>query len=299
MKQVESGQGSPQGLSLGKLLVLFCLALVGAIGIGLGVTTLTENKGPSGTAETMMASGEDVPNRAGALAVAELVEPPEPNSLDLSRERPVTYAEAESVFMTGSYEKAVGKFVAYVAGHPENAWAYYMLGLSNWRAGHPVEAEAALLQALDLNPNHGRSLINLVRVRLDTGDCAEALEPATKAAHLQPQSVDAQRVLGRVFHNLGRRNEAIEAYGRVLSLRDTDLWALNNLGLLLIEAGRFSEAIPPLARPDRQPPFRPGGQAGREARGRPHRVSLNQLCRCKKTALSEKTAFGRFLGNGK
>ena len=244
MKQVDSGQGSPQGLSLGKLLAVFCVALVGVIGIGVGVATLTEDRGRA----------TEPKSAVKIQAAAELDVPSEPSSLDVSREQPVTYAEAESIFQAGSYEKAVGKFVAYAAAHPENVWAHYMLGLSNWKAGHPVEAEAAFLQALDLSPDHVKSLINLARVRLDTGDYNEALGPAAKAVQLQPQSVDAQRVLGRVFHNLGRRSEAIEAYVRVLSLRDNDLWALNNLGLLLIESERFSEAIPPLARAVQQNP---------------------------------------------
>ena len=80
----------------------------------------------------------------------------------------------------------------------------------------------------------------------------------------------------------GRGPEAIDAYQRALALDDRDVWAMNNLGLLYIQQGRFEEALPPLARAVELRanvagvPEQPGHGAGalgplRARRGRPTR----------------------------
>src|SRR5215217_9477239 len=48
---------------------------------------------------------------------------------------PVTYARAESTFNTGKFDDVIQLFSAYTESNPENAWGYYMLGVSAWKNG--------------------------------------------------------------------------------------------------------------------------------------------------------------------
>lgn len=268
MERMNSEKKRTKEPGLGRLLVVFAIALILILGIGLGITSLVQ-KGSSRDVLTSSNSQEVSPIAAefhpipvmeepAAEVVAVVPEPDEPlgppEPVAGPPAQPVTYAEAEAAFMAGSYREAAGMFAAYIDDHPLNAWGHYMLGLSEWRAGNLHDAESAFLQALNLDPDHQKSLINVTRVRMELDEFDGALESVTKAVEADPASVKAHRVMGRVLHNLGRRNDAIDAYAGALALRDTDIWALNNYGLLLIEAERFSEAIPPLARAVEQDP---------------------------------------------
>jgi tetratricopeptide (TPR) repeat protein len=161
---------------------------------------------------------------------------------------PATYEHAESTFEAGRYPEAMQLFTSYTESNPENPWGYYMLGLSAWRSGELKQAESAFDKALQLDPDHRKSLFNSSRVLVETGRPKEALERIEKALSLEPMSNEGLRLLGRVRYQLGTVDEAIEAYHRALALDDRDVWSMNNLGLIYIDQNRSSDALPPLAR---------------------------------------------------
>jgi predicted Zn-dependent protease len=160
----------------------------------------------------------------------------------------VTYEEAEAAFRDGAYRDAVSLFEGYVAGHPDNPWGHYMLGMSAWKGGHPEKAIEAFEAALDRDPDHLKSLVNLSRVRLEAGQAEEADVSIERAIEVEPGSGVAWRVAGNVRVELDRENEALDAYRRAIAIDPDDAWAMNNLGLVLIRQGRWDEALGPLAR---------------------------------------------------
>jgi tetratricopeptide (TPR) repeat protein len=160
---------------------------------------------------------------------------------------PISYTSAESAFNRRDYTAATKMYAAYTDSNPENPWGYYMLGLSAWKAGEPAMAEAAFEHALQLDPNHRKSLFNSSRVLLETGQTKVALERIEKALSLEPMSNEGLRLLGRAKYQLGDVDGAVEAYHRAIVLDDHDVWSMNNLGLVYIEQGRSAEALPPLA----------------------------------------------------
>ena len=160
----------------------------------------------------------------------------------------VSYSDAESTFRTKDYAKAAEMFDVYTRGHEKNAWGHYMLGLSAWRAGQLDRARAAFDDALTLDPKHVKSLVNLSRVLLESDKTTEAKPYLAKAIEVDPGSSDAFRVLGRTEMLLGNANAALEAYRSALAIDAEDTWSMNNMGLILIQQGRFDEALRPLAR---------------------------------------------------
>ena len=94
---------------------------------------------------------------------------------------PVTYADAETTFRHGDYAEAVGKFEGFTRDNPENAWGQYMLGLSAWKSGQHERALQAFDAALQIDPNHRKSLLNSARVLLETNQPKEALARVQKA----------------------------------------------------------------------------------------------------------------------
>ena len=70
----------------------------------------------------------------------------------------------------------------------------------------------------------------------------------TRAAEIDPESVEVHRLLGRTYHTQGKTDEAVDAYRRAIELNELDAWSMNNLGLLFLETQRADEALPLLAK---------------------------------------------------
>jgi tetratricopeptide (TPR) repeat protein len=123
-----------------------------------------------------------------------------------------------------------------------------MLGLSAWKSDQHGLAEDAFQSALELDPYHVKSWINLARVLLDQERSEEALEMIDEALAIEPESSVGLRLQGRAYHQLGRLDEAIDSYRQSILIDNSDGWSMNNMGLILIEQERFEEALMPLAR---------------------------------------------------
>jgi Flp pilus assembly protein TadD len=160
----------------------------------------------------------------------------------------VSYQEAEAAYLEGNYPEAVELFTQYTECKPENPWGYYMLGLSSWKAENYQQAEDSFNRALQLDPDHVKSLLNLSRVYLDTGKSEEALSKIDKALQIDLESGVAFRLMGRAYRQMGETDKAVNAYRRAVLMDNNDAWAMNNLGLIFIREGQFEKALPPLAR---------------------------------------------------
>jgi predicted Zn-dependent protease len=219
-------------------LPLIAAALVAPIAAGCG----DDGRTPS----TVSQSGAVSANSASATVESGTLTPPVVDAAAAPTN--VSYADAESAFQSGRYEEATGLFASYTTDHPDNPWGHYMYGLSAWKSGDHDRAVEAFDEALRLDPNHRKSLLNSGRVLLETGKPQEALDRIERALTIEPFSSEALRLLGRARNELGQTPEAIDAYQRALALDDRDVWAMNNLGLIYLEQGRSDEALGPLAR---------------------------------------------------
>ncbi len=170
------------------------------------------------------------------------------DTLTVSPPRIVTYAMAEQTYFNGKYTEAAAMFDAYTAEHSENAWGYFMLGLSEWKAGELDASEEAFIAALELKPDHVKSLINYSRVLIEQERLSDARIQIELALQAAPDNIDANRMFSRVAHNEGQLDEAAEGYLKVLQIKADDVWSLNNLGLIRIEQERFAQALAPLAK---------------------------------------------------
>ena len=162
--------------------------------------------------------------------------------------RIVTYGMAEQAYFDGEFDLAADLFDQYTDEHSGNAWGFYMLGLSQWKAGDADVAEESFLAALELKPDHQKSLVNFGRVLIELDRSQEAQEQIEIALAVNPENNSARRVLGRIQHNAGQLEASAETYRVVLRTKQDDVWALNNLGLIRIEQERFADAVAPLAK---------------------------------------------------
>ncbi len=160
----------------------------------------------------------------------------------------VSFADAESVYNERNYDEAKTLFATYSEQNPDNAWGHYMFGLSSKRAGDVKQAEIALSRAIELDPKHVKSLLNLSRVLIDDMRPQEALDALDRALELDNESNDAYRLQGRAFHNLGWLDDATHAYREAILIDSTDAWSMNNLALVQLEQEQYDDALHALAR---------------------------------------------------
>ena len=228
------------------------LAVIGLmVVIGVGVLVIGQS-GPSPRDSRLAAAARPAtalpPADEGTPVAEPAVTDSPPAPVAMTSREPATWVEAQAAWDAGEWGQAADLFASYTEAHEGNAWGWFMTGLALRQDGRFAEAESALQHCLEIDPNHGKALLALARVRLSLDRADDALEPIETAVTRDPESVDAQRVLGRVLHTLGRRDEAERAYETALSIDPDDAWSNNNLGLLRIEGERFAEAVEPLQR---------------------------------------------------
>ena len=160
----------------------------------------------------------------------------------------VTYAMAESAFAGRRYSEAAAMFAVVTERKPTNPWNHYMLGLSSWKAGDHARAESAFKAALEQDPKHIKSELNLTRVLLEAGRAEDALVHAERGLAIDSTSSESWRLVGRVQGELRKVEPSLAAYRKAIALDEKDVWSMNNMGLILIREGRFAEALGALAR---------------------------------------------------
>lgn len=179
---------------------------------------------------------------------AEALQGEEPPVIAVDTTRKVTYEQAEAAFLARNYVEATRRFTRYTEQKPENAWGYYMLGLSAKRAGDLTRAVQALEKAAAIDPQHLKSWVNLGRTYMALSQPQKSLESVEKALILDPAARDAYRIKGRAYHQMGQLKEAEQAYQQALQIDNEDAWSMNNLAFVLINQQAFDAALPLLAR---------------------------------------------------
>lgn len=220
----------------GKISATLLAATIAAVGCTRDKTSQTENKDSQRTAKVVTVS---MPTPAGDKSL---------NVTTPKTTGPVSYADGEALFQAGKYLEAANVFEQYTVEKPNNPWGHFMLGLSQSKVGDTEKAEKAFDAALQIDPDHLKSLLNLSRMLIDKGRYDEAIVQLAHAGEINPTSAEVHRLLGRTYSGQHKSDDAIDSYRRAIALDPTDAWSMNNLGLILIQKGRSSEATPLLAK---------------------------------------------------
>jgi len=109
-------------------------------------------------------------------------------------------------------------------------------------AGALDEARRLLEEALGAAPRDARTLENLGRVELLSGNAAAAEARLMTSLLQRPSNAQALNLLGLARLHLGKHFAAEPPLRQALSLQPDLMQARNNLGLVLQQLGRLSEA---------------------------------------------------------
>ena len=81
-----------------------------------------------------------------------------------------------------------------------------------------LEAEKAFKRAIELNPNHSRTLVYYAWMLGETGRSEEAMVPARRAQELDPLSISANVAVAEALYHSRNFDEAIKEYSKNLDL---------------------------------------------------------------------------------
>ena len=114
--------------------------------------------------------------------------------------------------------------------------------VADLRAQKYLDAQIRCQRALEQNPENPELLHLMALVCFNAGQFEHAAEWALRAIAREPKPAYLT-TLGTALLNLGRHDDALDAFTRAVQRRPDDAGLWNTLGNALIEAGRQTEAI--------------------------------------------------------
>jgi serine/threonine-protein kinase len=149
----------------------------------------------------------------------------------------------------GNLDRAIASFTKAARQDPKYALAYAGLGEAYWRKTRATgEKQAATLAnqnaeyAVHLDGNLAIVHSVLGAVYVDAGRQEDAIREFQRAMELAPANAEAPRQLAEVYNTLGRFQEAEALFIRSTKSRPTDWYGHLLLGLFYYERERYPEA---------------------------------------------------------
>jgi len=119
------------------------------------------------------------------------------------------FKKAEDAVAKNDYDQAISFLTQMVANDKADYQAQTILGTLLASKGKYDEAEHAYLNALSANPSFPPALLDFGRLRLRQKKFAEAIDNLTRLVGLQPDSGEANLLLGDAYAQMNRTPEAI------------------------------------------------------------------------------------------
>jgi tetratricopeptide (TPR) repeat protein len=129
---------------------------------------------------------------------------------------------------------------------PENSQNLYNLGLINLKLGRKEEAVSAFKKALEGGSNEPEVFLRLAEALDSLKLPSLAIQALKKALLIRPNDLDSLFALGDLYYKRGELIPAEEVFRKIIQSTPGDSYtesALINLGIILDEMERYTEAI--------------------------------------------------------
>lgn len=109
--------------------------------------------------------------------------------------------------------------------------------------GNIEDAKKAYIHVLSLNPDHIDSNVKLAKIYLNDGAFAKAEELYVKVLTMQPKRSEFYNPLAKALYGQKKLDEAKEAYEAAIKMNKTDKDSMVNLGHIHVETNDYRSAI--------------------------------------------------------
>jgi len=142
----------------------------------------------------------------------------------------------------GKFDPALEEFKLALA-QAEYTEVYYNLSLTYDKKSMRKEALAAIVKALQLDPNYAEAHNHAGNLFLAQGNLLTAAVHFKHAVQLDPRNSLAFNNLGLIYSNQGKREQAIGYFQQAINLDSNHPEAHNNLGSLYLHQGHYQPAV--------------------------------------------------------
>ncbi len=145
------------------------------------------------------------------------------------------------------FEKSEFYFREAVRLKPGEAKYHYNLGLVFWKKNLPEEAIKSFQRALDAGSNEPEVFRNIADAFSTLGQTSLAISALQKGLLIRPHDTDSLFMLAELYYKKGELIEAEKGFRKIVQSTPGDSFtetAYINLGIVLDEMERYSEAIP-------------------------------------------------------
>jgi tetratricopeptide (TPR) repeat protein len=150
---------------------------------------------------------------------------------------------AHTEILVGEYDEAKTSAENALLLNDQNPQALAELGWAYSFLGNELEAEKALLQALELNPDSVEAHAYYAELLADQADYEGAAIHSRQAIQLDNRSLVALRARGYVLYYTGNYEEAAQQFEQAIAINDRVADLHQFLGLIYWTLGRYDEAI--------------------------------------------------------
>ena len=152
------------------------------------------------------------------------------------------YNEGMKAFSQGDYRQAHKWFTDAISAHPENAEAYYGLGLVKIKLHRLEQAREHLIVATRLKPELIEGAYQLGWIALERKKVAEAKENLLRVIQKEPDHAPAHYLLGLAYERGGELEKANDAFRKAVTLDPEQMEAFVALERLYLRVGAEAEA---------------------------------------------------------
>jgi arylsulfatase A-like enzyme/Tfp pilus assembly protein PilF len=157
-------------------------------------------------------------------------------------------------YNTGDLRGALARCREVVAARPTMALGFHYLAFLEWELGDKGAALEASRKSLALNPGNTEVAARLAVFLAQSGRAAEGVALLEPFARRPEPDADVLMALALAYAGLGRMDDAIATFDRLLAFNPTNATALLSKGRACLQAGRKAEAREALAAALRRDP---------------------------------------------
>ena len=152
------------------------------------------------------------------------------------------YYEGAAEEKLGQPAAAIEAYKEALAHKPDYAEAHMNLGIVYARRDDREGALRELREAVLSDSDSGEAHYNLALILSSGGMTEEAAAELSTAISLSPDNLDARLLLANILAEQNKTDQAAYVLGEVIRRQPGNSEALNNLGLLWLRAGKFTDA---------------------------------------------------------
>jgi len=174
------------------------------------------------------------------------IQPPDPWSdalRELIRGERLYLQRGALAYRAGQFQEAEAAYRRALEANPESITARVNLGVMLYQQGDLAGAIGLFSEVLAVQPDNRVARFNLGRLRLLQGDAAAAARELAQAVAADPKDLEAQWLLALALEGSGQPDAAMDAYQAVVRLDPTREEAWIRGTQLLVNQGRFDDAV--------------------------------------------------------